>query len=121
LGLAKFIFPNNNNVYIHGTPSVQLFGRARRDLSSGCIRLEDPATLAEWILKDQPKWNRDGILAAMNGAQPTRVFLTKPLPVVIFYTTAIVRSDGAVFFYEDIYQHDKVLEDALLTGEPYAP
>ncbi|MGH7495973.1 MAG: L,D-transpeptidase family protein [bacterium] len=122
LGPAKFIFPNNSNVYIHGTPSRSLFSRARRDLSSGCVRIEDPATLSLWVLQDQPEWNRERIVKAMEGEQPTRVFLKNPLPVIIFYTTAIVRpSDGTVFFYEDIYQHDKMLEEALLAGEPYAP
>jgi len=122
LGLAKFIFPNNNSVYIHGTPSVVLFSRTRRDLSSGCIRVEDPAVLATWILQKQPPWDRERIVQAMNGEQTSRVFLQKELPVIIFYTTAIVRpADGAVFFYEDIYGHDKILEEALLAGEPFAP
>ena len=122
LGLAKFIFPNNANVYIHGTPSTSLFNRSRRDLSSGCIRIEDPASFALWVLRDQPEWDRERSLQAMNGEQPTRVFLKNALPVIIFYTTAIVRpSDETVFFYEDIYHHDKILEEALRAGEPYAP
>ena len=54
LGLAKFIFPNSENVYMHGTPAQSLFARARRDFSHGCIRLEDPAALAEWVLRDEP-------------------------------------------------------------------
>ena len=58
LGLAKFIFPNAENVYMHGTPAQSLFSRARRDFSHGCIRLEDPARLAEWVLRDQPEWTR---------------------------------------------------------------
>ena len=56
LGLAKFIFPNDENVYMHGTPAQQLFSRVRRDFSHGCIRLEDPARFAEWVLRDQPEW-----------------------------------------------------------------
>ena len=60
LGLAKFIFPNDENVYMHGTPAQALFSRARRDFSHGCIRLEDPARLAEWVLRDQPEWTARG-------------------------------------------------------------
>ena len=70
LGLAKFIFPNDDNVYMHGTPAQQLFSRARRDFSHGCIRLEDPARLAEWVLRDQPDGRR-AYRAAMQGERPT--------------------------------------------------
>ena len=75
LGLAKFIFPNDDNVYMHGTPAPQLFSRARRDFSHGCIRLEDPAGFAEWVLRDQPDWPRSRIDQAMQGERPTRVNL----------------------------------------------
>ena len=59
LGLAKFIFPNSENIYMHGTPAQSLFARARRDFSHGCIRLEDPAALAEWVLRKEPGWTRE--------------------------------------------------------------
>ena len=61
LGLVKFVFPNDDNVYMHGTPAVSLFGRPRRDFSHGCIRVEDPVTLTEWVLRDQPEWTRERI------------------------------------------------------------
>ena len=67
LGLAKFIFPNSENVYMHGTPAQQLFSRVRRDFSHGCIRLEDPARFAQWVLRDEPEWTRERIDAAMQG------------------------------------------------------
>ena len=73
LGLAKFIFPNSENVYMHGTPAQQLFSRVRRDFSHGCIRLEDPARFAQWVLRDEPEWTRERIDAAMQGTKPTRV------------------------------------------------
>ena len=92
LGLAKFIFPNADNVYMHGTPAQQLFSRARRDFSHGCIRLEDPARFAEWVLRDQPEWTRERIDAAMQGERPTRVNLKQPLTVVLFYDTVHVNS-----------------------------
>jgi murein L,D-transpeptidase YcbB/YkuD len=119
LGLAKFIFPNDENVYMHGTPARQLFSRARRDFSHGCIRLEDPARFAEWVLKDYPEWTRKRIDAAMQGDRPTRVNLKAPLTVVLFYDTVHVNSEGVVFFAEDIYGHDRALDSALRYGYPY--
>lgn len=119
LGLAKFIFPNAENVYMHGTPAQSLFSRARRDFSHGCIRLEDPARLAEWVLRDQPDWDRKRIDAAMQGARPTRVNLKEPLTVILFYDTMHVNSQGVLFFVEDIYGHDRALDIALAGGYPY--
>jgi len=119
LGLAKFIFPNSENVYMHGTPAQSLFARARRDFSHGCIRLEDPARLAEWVLRDQPEWTRERIDAAMKGERPTQVNLKKKLAVFLFYDTAYVDSKGVVFFSDDYYGHDAQLEKALAHGYPY--
>jgi murein L,D-transpeptidase YcbB/YkuD len=119
LGLAKFIFPNAENVYMHGTPAPQLFSRARRDFSHGCIRLEDPARFGEWVLRDQPEWTRERIDAAMQGQRPTRVNLKQPLTVVLFYDTVHVNSEGVVFFVDDIYAHDRALDAALRQGYPF--
>jgi murein L,D-transpeptidase YcbB/YkuD len=119
LGLAKFIFPNSENVYMHGTPAQSLFARARRDFSHGCIRLEDPPRLAEWVLRDQPEWTRERIDAAMSGERPTQVNLKQKLTVFLFYDTAYVDSKGAVYFADDYYGHDALLEKALAHGYPY--
>ena len=119
LGLAKFIFPNDENVYMHGTPAQQLFSRVRRDFSHGCIRLEDPARFAEWVLRDQPEWTRERIDKAMQGTRPQRVNLKKPLTVVLFYDTVHVNSEGVVFFVRDIYDDDRELDVALKRGYPY--
>jgi murein L,D-transpeptidase YcbB/YkuD len=119
LGLAKFIFPNAENIYMHGTPAQQLFSRTRRDFSHGCIRLEDPARLAEWILRDNPGWTRERIEKAMQGERPTQVNLRERLRVVIFYDTVHVNSEGVVHFVGDIYGHDRVLDEALGRGYPY--
>jgi murein L,D-transpeptidase YcbB/YkuD len=119
LGLAKFVFPNAANVYMHGTPDTVLFARSRRDFSHGCIRLEDPTGLAAWVLRDQPAWNREAIEAAMLDPRTTRALLTRPMPVVVFYTTAVAFPDGTIHFYGDVYGHDRELLDALRTaGEP---
>jgi murein L,D-transpeptidase YcbB/YkuD len=119
LGLAKFIFPNSEDVYMHGTPARAAFARARRDLSHGCIRLEDPARFAEWVLRDQPEWTRERIDTAMQGERPTRVNLKEKLTVVIFYATVHVNSEDEAFFVDDIYGHDRALDAALAQGYPY--
>jgi murein L,D-transpeptidase YcbB/YkuD len=120
LGLVKFIFPNENNIYFHSTPAKELFSRTRRDFSHGCIRLGDPAALAAWVLRDKPEWTNEKIAWAMEkGPNDARVNLTKPLPIMIVYATAVVQDDDSVHFYEDIYGHDAALENALAAGYPY--
>lgn len=119
LGLVKFIFPNEFDVYMHDTPATELFSKSRRDFSHGCIRLERPADLAAWVLRDVPGWNAERIHAVMNGEQTEQVNLPRPIPVLIVYGTAIVREDGIVRFYDDIYGHDAALERALAHGYPY--
>ena len=121
LGLAKFIFPNDQNVYMHGTPATDLFSRARRDFSHGCIRLEDPARFAVWVLRDAGEWSAEHVRRAMDGPRSQRVNLARPLPVVIYYTTAVVRPGGVDAFYDDIYGHDARLERELAKGYPFAP
>ena len=121
LGLAKFIFPNDFNVYMHGTPATELFSRARRDFSHGCIRLEDPALLATWVLRNPASWSAEQVARAMDGPEPERVNLAAPLPVVIYYTSAVIRRTGEVAFYPDIYGHDAELERVLAKGYPFAP
>jgi murein L,D-transpeptidase YcbB/YkuD len=111
---VKFIFPNDENVYLHDTPARSLFGRARRDFSHGCVRLEDPAALAQWVLRDQPDWTRERIEAAMEGKTSMRVDLARPLPVILFYMTAMMMpSDPTLHFADDIYGHDARLARAL--------
>lgn len=115
LGLVKFVFPNDANVYLHGTPAPQLFSRLRRDFSHGCVRVEDPVTLAEWALKGQDDWTRDRIMSAMNANQSRRVNLAQPIQVILFYITAVVMpEDGTIQFAEDIYRHDTKLDHALI-------
>ncbi|MEQ1870122.1 MAG: L,D-transpeptidase family protein [Vicinamibacterales bacterium] len=114
LGLIKFVFPNDEHVYMHGTPEPELFTRSRRDFSHGCIRVQDPAALAEWALAGQPEWNRQQILASMAGASSTHIALPQPIEVVLFYTTAAVMpEDNSLSFAEDIYEQDRTLDLAL--------
>jgi murein L,D-transpeptidase YcbB/YkuD len=119
LGLAKFIFPNNFSVYMHDSPEHELFSQSRRDFSHGCIRLERPADLAVWVLRNNPGWDVDHVRAAMNGTTTQQVNLAHPIPVLIVYATVIVTEDGVVHFYDDIYKHDAALEKVLAQGYPY--
>jgi L,D-transpeptidase YcbB len=123
LGLIKFIFPNDNNVYLHSTPSQTLFSQTRRDFSHGCIRVEYPAELASFLLKSQPngqKWTVEAVKAAMqSGPDNQQVNLTTPVPVVILYITAVAEENGEVYFFDDIYGHDKSLDAVLAKGPPY--
>jgi murein L,D-transpeptidase YcbB/YkuD len=120
LGLIKLIFPNENNVYLHSTPAQELFSRSRRDFSHGCVRVEKPAELAAWILRDQPPWTLEKVQQAMqSGPDNQQVNLKTPVPVVIFYLTAVVEEDGSVHFFDDIYGHDKSLNAVLAKGPPY--
>jgi murein L,D-transpeptidase YcbB/YkuD len=119
LGLAKFIFPNSYNVYMHDTPSTELFARSERDFSHGCIRLEKPADLAAWVLRDNPSWTPERIRAAMDGTTTQQVNLAHPIPVLILYATVIVLDDGLVRIFDDIYGHDAALDKVLAKGYPY--
>jgi L,D-transpeptidase YcbB len=114
LGLIKFVFPNDADVYMHGTPAQALFGRMRRDFSHGCVRVEDPVALAAWVLKDLPDWNRERIVEATAGPRSQRVDLAEPIRVILFYVTAVVMpEDGTIHFADDIYRHDPRLDRAL--------
>lgn len=113
LGLIKFVFPNQFGIYMHGTPEHGLFFQARRDFSHGCLRVEDPAALAGWVLRDRPEWPNKRILAAMRGKKPVPVKVTTPIPVLILYGTVFVEESGEIHFFSDIYGHDAVLEKAL--------
>jgi L,D-transpeptidase YcbB len=114
LGLVKIIFPNPDNVYLHGTDSPQLFALSRRDLSHGCMRVQDPAGLVVWVLRNNPGWSLDRVKAAMNGnADNVTVNLVKPNPVLIVYGTVTTDDNGRIYFYDDIYGFDAELEAAL--------
>ena len=112
LGDIKFVFPNNNNIYLHHTPAPQLFDRDRRDFSHGCIRIEDPVALAQFVLRNDPAWPEPRIREAMARGQSATLRLAEPLPVVIAYSTALVKQ-GKAHFFADLYGQDPLLERAL--------
>jgi len=120
LGLVKLVFPNEENVYLHGTDAPGLFSRERRDLSHGCIRVQNPADLAAWALRNNPGWTLERVKATMEGTENNlTVNLEKPIPVLILYGTVAVDEDNKVFFFDDIYGYDKQLDEALKSGYPY--
>jgi len=120
LGLLKFVFPNPFNVYMHDTPTKRLFAKSRRDFSHGCIRVSDAAALAEFVLRGQGKWDREGIDTSIkSGRNNRRVYLERPVGVYLLYSTVVVDEDGTTHFFEDIYGHDARLDAVLAKGPPY--
>jgi murein L,D-transpeptidase YcbB/YkuD len=124
LGLVKFLFPNEYDVYMHSTPEMNFFNLTRRDKSHGCIRLNDAEKMADWVLRDQgDEWTPDKIHDAMFSDDPEKinlqVTLQTTLPVSVTYLTATADEDGTVHFFDDIYGYDKQLDDALAKGRPY--
>lgn len=113
LGRIKFLFPNNEQVYLHDTPSKQLFERTRRMFSSGCIRVETPLTLARFLMETQPDWTQERMEKIIEDGK-TRSVRIKPVPIQFVYWTAWPdKESGALHFREDIYQSDQPLARAL--------
>jgi len=120
LGLVKFMFPNEYDVYMHSTPELPLFNLTRRDRSHGCVRLQHADQMAAWVLQGQGDWDADKINTAMNsGKDNSQVSLKTQLPVVITYLAATADEDGTMHFFDDIYGYDKELDAALAKGRPY--
>lgn len=113
LGSVKFMLPNPHNVYLHATPNIDLFEQPTRAFSHGCIRVSNPALLAEYVLKHAAgDWSAEAVEAALCEPTTKRVDLKTPIPVLIFYGTAVTTSRGTLFF-EDIYGHDQRLDRLL--------
>ncbi|MGL2962775.1 L,D-transpeptidase family protein [Flavobacterium sp. RSB2_4_14] len=114
LGLVKFLFPNNNSIYLHDTPSKGLFNEEKRAFSHGCIRVAKPKELANLILKDDPNWSPEKIEEAMNAGKEKWCTLKQKIPVYIGYFTAWVDDDGTINFYKDVYERDNNLASILV-------
>jgi len=117
LGGIKFMFPNPYSIYLHDTPSRELFSRNQRTYSSGCIRISNPVELAEYLLKHDPKWNKDTIKTASTSGKQRVVNLPREVPVYLLYWTAWVDADGLLNFRDDIYKRDKPMMRALYQDE----
>jgi L,D-transpeptidase YcbB len=119
LGLVKIIFPNPENVYLHGTDAPELFSQDVRDFSHGCIRVEKPADLVAWVLRNNPGWDLERVKATMNGKENNlQVNLVTRIPVLIVYGTATVNEENKIRFFDDIYGYDAALEKALAAEHP---
>jgi murein L,D-transpeptidase YcbB/YkuD len=113
LGRIKFLFPNNFDIYLHDTPAKSLFSRDKRAFSHGCIRLADAQKMAEYLLRNDPDWNSEKIVEAMNKKEPQVVKLKNTAEVFITYYTAWVDDEGRLNFREDVYGHDKEIRARL--------
>lgn len=120
LGRVKFLFYNRNNVYLHDTPHSGLFASAERAYSSGCIRLEEPLRLADFVLSAERQWpwDQDTVQAVIDSGVTFEVPLAERLPVYLLYLTAWVGEDGAVNFRPDVYGEDALLAPCIPTAEP---
>jgi murein L,D-transpeptidase YcbB/YkuD len=120
LGRVKFIFPNGHAVYLHDTPSRNLFDRGQRAFSHGCIRTENPIDLAKRLLADQPAWQPEAIEAVLDSGKSKTVYLTDPLPVYLLYWTANPLREGEEIEYlPDVYDRDGTILKAL--DAPFEP
>jgi murein L,D-transpeptidase YcbB/YkuD len=121
------MFPNQYDIYLHSTPQPELFSRTRRDFSHGCIRVQKPEDLAVWVLANSntaapagKDWDADTIHDVMTtGPDNHQVNLKTPIPIVIFYVTAIAAEDGHTHFFDDLYGYDQKLQQVLSKGPPY--
>jgi murein L,D-transpeptidase YcbB/YkuD len=113
LGTLKFMFPNKYDVYLHDTPAKNLFSDNVRAFSHGCTRIEKPLELAEYLLRDDPRWSQKELVAALEKGTEQIVQILRPLNVHVLYLTAWVDESGLVQFRNDIYGRDKSLDEAL--------
>ncbi len=109
LGQIKFIFPNRYNVYLHDTQSKSKFKNYNRAYSHGCIRLEKPMELAEYIFQDDPEWTLENLTTELNKRRIKRVHLKNPLPIILFYWTSYVNENDEIIFRKDVYKRDAVV------------
>ncbi len=109
LGLVKFLFPNRFDVYMHDTPADSLFKRSGRAFSHGCVRLEEPAKVAQYVLRNDPDWDPQRIGKAMHGGVERQVALHEPIPVHIVYFTVWIDETGTAHYYPDVYGYDRAM------------
>jgi murein L,D-transpeptidase YcbB/YkuD len=107
LGHIKFLLPNRHSVYLHDTPTRNLFDKVGRAFSHGCVRVDRPVELAKYVLADQPEWTEEAIKKAMYSGEEKAVKLSAPLPVHIAYFTVWVDDTGTPQSLKDVYQRDK--------------
>ena len=121
LGRIKFMFPNPFAVYLHDTPNRSLFKRVQRDFSSGCIRVEAPFVLADFVLAGDQRWTPNALTEAIEKGETRTIRLKHPVPVHLLYMTAWADETGVIQFRRDIYDRDRELDRALSRRRPNPP
>jgi murein L,D-transpeptidase YcbB/YkuD len=121
LGSIKFMFSNPYKIYLHGTPSTQLFQRAERALSSGCVRVSEPVRLAAYLLDDTGARLHDeaAVQSRIKHGSNEHVPVPTPVPIYLAYMTAWAEEDGTMNFRRDIYQRDERLKQLFNPGTSY--
>lgn len=114
LGKLKFVFPNDDSIYMHDTPSKKLFAKDRRDFSHGCVRVGNPMGLALFALETQGgEWDEAKVNDKIAASNDQHLALRERIPVLLLYFTANIAADGRPQFFRDIYGQDAVLQAAL--------
>ena len=106
LGSIRINFPNRDGVYMHDTPSKNLFGEDFRFHSSGCVRVQNVRELVNWLLVETPGWSRQEIDHVIKGGDRKDAKIARPVPLYWVYVTAWATPDGVVQFRDDIYNRD---------------
>lgn len=118
LGRVKFMMDNNFSVYLHDTPTRSLFGRTHRSFSSGCVRVQDPMWLADYLLDDLGDWSVDRRESILATGRPTRVNMPAAMPLHLVYHTAWLGEAGQPVYREDVYGIDRMVTNALREQRP---
>lgn len=109
LGELKILFPNKHNIYMHDTPSRNLFSRKKRALSHGCVRLADPRAMAAAVLGTSKKQ----VSAMISPGKNRAVSVKGRIPVYIAYFTAWPQDNGKISYFGDVYGRDRALQKAF--------
>jgi murein L,D-transpeptidase YcbB/YkuD len=113
LGRVKFMFPNIFNIYLHDTPSKQLFEMEKRTFSHGCIRIAEPIKMVKFLLRDDASWNEQKIIDEMFSDKERVIKLKKGIPVYVIYLTSFIDEKGKLNFRDDVYGRDMPLNELL--------
>lgn len=120
MGEVKFAFPSEYTVYLHGSPTENLFQDSQQGFSAGSIRVDAPLELAAWLLEDAAR-PKERLEAMVSTGKTETIYPLSPIPVHIEYRTAWVNSQGVLNFREDIYQRDQRLYERLMKSIPSTP
>ena len=114
LGVVKFMFPNKHQVYMHDTPTKNLFKQSQRTFSHGCMRVRNPVRLAEIVMEEVQGWDTDKVDSVIRkGPKNNNITLDKKIPVHVTYFTAVADDSGEVTAIRDVYGHEKRIKLAL--------